>query len=159
MKAVPAFAFALSALLVSAPAHATADGDFLTDAMKGDSTEVSMGKLAEKRGASAQTRAYGHMLVVDHGAHRKKVAALARSMGVAPTMELSDDGMKARTMLMGMHGTEFDAAFKQHMIEDHTQDIAKYETEASSAQSPRVRMLAKTTLPTLHKHLDHANAL
>jgi len=158
MKTVPTIAFALAAL-VSTPAFAAADAPFLTDAIKGDNTEVAMGKLAEERGASPKTRQYGAMLVHDHGAHRTKIAALDRSLGVEPTSAVSDDGAQALTMLRGLDGAQFDAAFKQHMIEDHTQDIAKYEEAARSAQSPRVRELAQATLPTLHKHLDHAEAL
>jgi putative membrane protein len=158
MKAIPTIAFAVAAL-VSAPALAADDSPFLTDAIKGDNTEVAMGMLAEKRGASPQTRAYGAMLVHDHGAHRTKIAALDHRLGVEPTDALADDGAKAKAMLSDLHGAQFDAAFKQHMIEDHTQDIAKYQEAAHSARSPAVRELAEQTLPTLHKHLDRARAL
>ena len=159
MNIMPLIAFAFSTTLVSAPAMAADDVPFLTGAIKGDNTEVAMGKLAEKRGASAKTRKYGAMLVHDHGAHRTMIIALDHKLGIIPTMALSDDGAKAKTMLGDLHGAKFDAAFKQHMIADHTQDIVKYEAAAHSAQSPRVRTLAQQTLPTLHKHLDHANAL
>jgi putative membrane protein len=161
MKASRLIAIALisAPILVPAAALAAPDAEFLMDAMKGDNSEVAMGKMAIQHSHSAQTRAYGQMLVHDHGAHKMKVAALARKMGVHPTMALSDDAMQSKQMMMGMHGSEFDTAFKQDMINDHNKDIAKYEDEANSAQSPKVRMLAKATLPTLHKHLDAANAL
>lgn len=160
MKAMTLVAFACATTLVSTPALAVADDvPFLTGAIKGDNTEVAMGKLAEQRGASPQTRAYGAMLVHDHGAHRTKIIALDHKLGVTPTMAISDDGAQAQAMLGDLHGAKFDAAFKQHMIADHTQDIVKYEEAVHSAQSPRVRALAQETLPTLHKHLDRANAL
>ena len=157
MKALLTLAVILATL--PAAAFAATDKEFLEDAMKGDNTEVAMGKLAVSNGGSAQTRAYGKMLIHDHGAHRLKVAALERGMGMHPTMALSEDGMKSRQMMMAMHGTAFDSAFKQDMIDDHQKDIAKYEDEANSATSPKLRMLAQDTLPTLHKHLDGANAL
>jgi putative membrane protein len=72
---------------------------------------------------------------------------------------MSVDGMKAEAMLRDLRGARFDAAFKQHMIEDHQQDIAKYEQAERSAQSPMVREMAQQTLPTLHRHLDRAEAL
>lgn len=159
MKVTPLIAFAFATTLVSTPAMAADDVPFLTEAIKGDNTEVALGQLAEKRGVSPQTRKYGAMLVHDHGAHRTMIIALDRKLGIIPTMALSDDGAKAKAMLGNLHGAKFDAAFKEHMIADHTQDIVKYEAAAHSAQSPRTRALAQQTLPTLHNHLDHANAL
>lgn len=157
MKAFPLIALVLAAAPI--PALAATDAAFLADAMKGDNNEVAMGKLAEQRGATAATRQYGQMLVHDHSAHRMKVVALGRSMGVPATMALSDDGMQMRSKLMGLHGANFDAAFKQGMIDDHQKDIAKYQDEVTSAQSPRVKQLAQDTLPTLNKHLSAAQAL
>ena len=154
-----ALIFAALGAVMATPVLAADDGAFLTEAMKGDASEVSLGKLAEARGGSDNVRAYGAMLVHDHGAHHRKVAALARSMHSPTTMALSDEGAQARTMMLGLHGAQFDAAFKQHMVADHKEDIGKYEAEVQSAQSPRVRALAKATLPTLHKHLAAAEAL
>jgi hypothetical protein len=45
------------------------------------------------------------------------------------------------------------------MIDDHQKDIAKYQDEVTSAQSPKVKHLAEATLPTLNKHLAAAQAL
>jgi putative membrane protein len=154
-----AMVFALAVSAVSVPAWAAQDAPFLSEAIKGDNSEVAMGQLAQHRGVSPTLRAYGAMLVHDHGAHRRKIALLDRKLSVVPTTDLSDDGAHAKAMLQGLHGAQFDAAFKQHMIEDHTQDIAKYEEAARSAHEARVRALAQETLPTLHKHLDHAKAL
>ncbi len=159
MNKIYAIAFALTASAITAPAWAADDAPFLTDAIKGDNTEVAMGKLAQRRGASPAVRVYGAMLVREHGAHRQKIAMLDRKLGVVPTNDISDDGAHAKMMLQDLHGAQFDAAFKQHMIDDHRQDIAKYEDAARSAHAPRVRALAQDTLPTLHKHLDRAQAL
>jgi len=159
MKRSLVIAFVLANTALSVPARAAADAPFLTDAIKGDNSEVALGELAQQRGASAATRAYGAMLVHDHGAHSRKIAALDNQLGIAPTTALSDDGAHAKAMLRDIPGEQFDMAFKQHMIADHTQDIAKYEAAARSAHSPRVRELATQTLPTLRKHLEAAKAL
>jgi len=141
------------------PAPAPADVNFVTEALQGDSTEVALGKIAEQRGAAPQTRAYGHMLVEDHGAHFEKLAALARGMGLTPKDELSEDGVKTRTMLLALNGAPFDAAFKHHMVEDHLDDLGKYRRELLAAASADLRKLADETVPTLAKHLKAAQAL
>lgn len=147
-----------AAFFVPAVAHADDDA-FLRKAMEGDNSEVAIGKLAQTHSATPAVRAYGRMLIHDHEEHRLKVAALGRKMGVHATMALGPEGVEAEHMLCGMHGAPFDAAFKHHMVEDHEKDIADYQAEVSSAQSPRVRRMAQETLPTLHKHLDGAKAL
>lgn len=160
LKAVPLLS--LAAVFVAGvsihPALAD-DNAFVIEALKADNNEVALGALAQSRGASAKVRDYGRMLVDDHGAHARKLADLERNMGLSPTPALSDDGMKAKAMLEGLHGAEFDAAFKQHMIEDHTKDIAKYEDASKTATSTALRQTALDTLPTLHKHLEHARDL
>ena len=44
------------------------------------------------------------------------------------------------------------------MVDDHKKDIKEFEKEAKS-QNQQVATFAKDTLPTLHKHLDTAEAL
>jgi putative membrane protein len=161
MKALPLIALTLAAARLFTPVSAFAadDGAFLTKAMQGDSAEVAMGMMAEKRGTIAKTRAYGRMLANDHSAHRMKLVALAHSMGVKSTMALSDEAKQKRAVMLGIKGAAFDAAFKQDMIVDHQKDITEYQMEAKSAQSPKVRQMAQNTLPTLNKHLAAARSL
>ena len=141
------------------PAHAMPDRAFVMDAMKGDNSEIALGRMAMQRSASPAVKAYGQMLVDDHGAHRMKLVALGRMMHVPPTMALPADGMMAKHRMMHLHGQAFDAAFRHHMVSDHEQDIDKYNHEVQSAKSPQLRQLAQDTLPTLRKHLDGAKAL
>lgn len=120
---------------------------------------MTLGRLAQDRGATPAVRAYGRMLVADHGQHKQKLVALGRSLNVRPTSGMTPDAMKADRMLRGLRGHRFDTAFKQHMIEDHRKDIAEYRMEARSAHDRSVRAMASATLPTLRKHLDRARAL
>lgn len=150
---------AASVLLAGAAQAAPSDRQFLTEAMKGDNGEVTLGRLAQDRGASPAVRSYGRMLVADHGAHKRQLVTLGRSLRVPATSAMAPDAMRAERMLRDLRGHRFDAAFKQHMVEDHQKDIAKYQMEARSARSPSVRAMAKATLPTLRTHLRHARAL
>jgi putative membrane protein len=50
---------------------------FLTDAMKGDNSEVRVAKLAAEKGSTKAVRDFATMLATDHGAHLDKVKAAA----------------------------------------------------------------------------------
>lgn len=134
------------------------DGAFLTDAMKGDNSEVALGKIAQAKGASQGVKDLGTMLVTDHGAHKSEVAALAQQAGVTVTDDIKDEAKTLETKLNGLTGAAFDKAFVDATVDDHKKDIAKYEQQAKSGD-PQTAALANKTLPTLRKHLDAAQAL
>jgi putative membrane protein len=134
-----------------------ADQAFLTDAMKGDNSEVALGNLAEQKGASPGVKDLGKMLVTDHGAHKQTLATLAQQNGVAVTNELKDEAKAEQTKLNGLSGAAFDKEFVRATVEDHKKDIAAYEKEAKGTGP--VAEMAQTTLATLRKHLEAAEAL
>ena len=141
---------------MTADAHTT---QFLTDAMKGDNSEVRVGKLAAEKGATQGVKDFGTMLVNDHGAHMDKVATLAKSMNVPVTQETKAEADEVYKRLQGLSGAEFDKAFVDAMVKDHKKDIASYQEEAKSSDPAPVTGLAEQTIPTLQKHLDTAEKL
>ena len=134
------------------------DTAFVTEAMKGDNSEVALGNLAEQKGSSAGVKDLGRMLATDHGAHKQVVAALAQKANVPVTNDLKDEAKAVQTKLQGLSGAAFDKEFVRATVEDHQKDIAKYEQEAKSGDAQSAAM-AKQTLPTLKKHLQTAQAL
>jgi putative membrane protein len=144
--------------LGNVPSTAAVDAAFLTEAMKGDNSEVALGKIAQSKGSSQGVKDLGTMLVTDHGAHKTQVAALAQQAGVPVTDEISDEAKTLETKLNGLSGAAFDKAFVDAAVEDHQKDIAKYEQQAKSSDA-QTAQLAQQTLPTLRKHLDTAKSL
>lgn len=134
-----------------------ADQAFLTDAMKGDNSEVALGNLAEQKGTAQGVKDLGKMLATDHGAHAQQLATLAGQVGVATTTDLKAEAKTEETKLNGLSGAAFDKEFVGATIEDHKKDIAAYEKEAKGTGP--VATMAQQTLPTLKKHLAAAEAL
>lgn len=139
-------------------AAGTVDSAFLTDAMKGDNSEVALGKIAQSKGSSQGVKDLGTMLVTDHGAHKTEVAGIAQQNGVAVTDDIMDEAKTLETKLNGLSGAAFDKAFVDAAVEDHQKDIAKYEAQAKSGDATTAA-LANKTLPTLRKHLETAQKL
>lgn len=139
-------------------AAGTIDGVFLLNAMKGDNSEVALGKIAQSKGASQGVKDLGAMLVADHGAHKTEVAALAQQNGVAVTDDIMDEAKALETKLNGLSGAAFDKAFVDAAVEDHQKDIAKYEAQTKSGDA-QTAALANKTLLTLRKHLEAAQKL
>lgn len=132
---------------------------FLTDAMKGDNSEVRVGKLAAEKGGSQGVKDYGRMLASDHDGHKAKLASLAGSLGVPATEETKPEADTLYKKLQGLNGAAFDKAFVAGMITDHKKDIASYTKEADRGDPPALGDLARQTVPTLEKHLATAESL
>ena len=144
--------------LGNVPSTAAVDAPFLTEAMKGDNSEVALGKIAQSKGSSQGVKDLGTMLVTDHGAHKQKLIDLANSAGIAVPTEPADEGHANLLKLQKLNGTEFDKTFEQMLVDSHHKGIAKNEKQAASGD-PQTAALAKATLPVLKKHLANAEAL
>ncbi|HEY1505115.1 MAG TPA: DUF4142 domain-containing protein [Stellaceae bacterium] len=165
------FAFAaVAALLIAAPAvgyaqtsptHSAPSAsakNFLTDAAQGDAAEIKMGTLAEKNGGSAEAKDFGKMLVTDHTKAGQQVKATAEQVGVTIAEQPNSEQQKNYDKLAKLKGAAFDKEFAQMMVEDHQNDIAKFQKEAD-AKDGSASDLAQQQLPTLKKHLQMAQSL
>jgi putative membrane protein len=150
-------AFALVAG-VSVAALAKTEKEFISDAIKGDNSEIAMGQLALDKSASEPVKAFGRTLIDDHAKAKTQASTVASQIGVSPPGDMSSDAQRAMTKLQKLTGHEFDQEFARVMVEDHQKDIAEYKNEAASGRGP-VQQLAAQTLPTLEKHLQMAKSL
>lgn len=151
-----------SAALLASTAFAAkpvSDREFIGKALQGDDSEKALGSLAEKRGASAGTRTFGHMLAADHGRARIQVLALAKKVRAPVPDKPTEEAAAEYGKLEGMSGASFDKEFARYMVEDHKNDIADFTAQASATRDPRIKALAKSTIPVLKKHLATAQSL
>ena len=143
---------------MNAAGATTADAAFVTEAMKGNNSEVAAGQMAIAQGGSQAVKDYGQMLVTDHGAANDKLKAIAASAGIPATDELTEEAKANAAKMKDMTGPVFNAEFKRMAIADHQKDIAKYEAQAKSSDAATAAY-ANETLPTLRKHLEAAQKL
>jgi len=131
--------------------------EFLTNAMKGDNSEIKLGQLAADKGQSAGTKTFGQTLVTDHTKAKQQVADLDRSMGISPTDEMMPKAQAEYTKLQAMSGAAFDKEFASYMVDDHKSDISDF--EAQTKATDQTAKLAQKQLPKLRKHLKMAQSL
>jgi putative membrane protein len=158
----------VSALLASAAGIATAadsglspaDRDFINKAAQGNLMEVAAGKLAMQRALDPTIKEFGQQLVTDHSANNDTLKTLAGSKQMNLPDTVSPDGHTMLGKLEGLNGTEFDKAFSQMMVKDHTADISDFQKEVKKKDADAdVKAYAEQTLPTLRHHLTMANRL
>jgi putative membrane protein len=133
---------------------ASDDNDFMKEAAVGGMAEVEMGKLAVTKAASPDVKKFGQMMVDDHTKANNDLKALATKKGVTVPTDLDSSHKANMDDLREQVGADFDKAYVEEMVDDHEEDVAKFEDEAKNASDPDIRAFAQKTLPVLQKHLD-----
>jgi putative membrane protein len=144
--------------VTSASAADKRDQTFIKDAIEGNLAEVQMGKLAQDKGQSDGVKSFGQMLVTDHTDANQKATAVANQIGVTPPTEPNAKQKALYEKMSKLSGPAFDREFAKAMVQDHKEDIQKFQQEAKKQNDP-VGNFANQTLPTLQKHLQQAEAL
>lgn len=155
-RILAAGAFALTCAIATS-AMAKSDKEFITDAIKGDNSEIALGQLAVQKGGSDAVKTFGKTLVDDHGKAKDDAMAVAKKLSVEAPDGITDEAQAESTKLQAMSGADFDREFKTYMISDHQKDIADFQDEAKS--KGKAAKLAEKALPTLQKHLEIAQSL
>jgi putative membrane protein len=142
-------------LVASAPAQTLSDQDreFVRKAASGDLAEIELGRLAMQRATTPSVRAFASQIVNDHSRSHAEFMALMQGRGVAvvPGLDASQQAMRDR--LASLPGPDFDRAYLQEMLRDHTQDVAEFERASQILTDPDLQAWAARTLPTLQQHL------
>lgn len=148
----------VAACLTSTAALAAPARVFLNDAIKGDNSEISLGRLIAARGYSAQVRSFGNTLYRDHSTARGQAVAVAREIGMRPPTAMMAEARMEHRKLERLRGRAFDMEVRRYMINDHRKDIATFQAQARTGDR-RTAALARTQLPTLRKHLRIAESI
>ena len=147
-----------AALFASSTAIAAPASKFLHDAIKGDNSEMRLGRLIAQRGNSVAVRRFGNTLVADHGTARAQAVIVAHRMGLAVPSTAMPEAVAEYNKLLRLRGHAFDREVRRYMIRDHEKDIAEFRDQARHGER-RTATLAQAQLPTLRKHLRLAESL
>jgi len=135
------------------------DAEFMVEAASGGMMEVELGNMAQQKSSNARVKGFGEMMVRDHSGANEELKNLASLKNVTLPATMGDKHQKNVNNLRDKPAKDFDKAYINMMIDDHKEDINKFERAASNAKSPDVKSYAAKTLPVLRVHLDSAKAI
>jgi putative membrane protein len=134
----------------------SADHSFVMKAAEGGMAEVELGKLAASKGSSEQVKQFGQKMVDDHSKVNDELKTLAQNKNITLPTDLNSKDKSTKKKLEKLSGAEFDRAYMQAMVKDHSTDVSEFRKEANSGKDPDVKAFAAKTLPTLENHLKLA---
>jgi putative membrane protein len=151
--------FLLGALLLSGSAAVAAPAPaFLKDAIRGNFSEVALGRIIQNRGSTGQVRQFGSMLVSDHSKGLAQAQQIAARLRLRIPATLTPEARHEQVVLRHLSGRAFDREVRRYMINDHRMDIAAFKAQARSGDRATAGYAA-ATVPVMQKHLAMAQAI
>ena len=137
----------------TALAQATnADRDFVNKAYSINQAEISLGRMAQTRGATQTVRSFGARMVRDHTKAQLdlRTAAGQAQMTVPSTLEVPQSQLEQQ--LGALSGAQFDDQYMKHMVAGHGAAIDAFTREIANGGSAPLRSYAERMLPILESH-------
>jgi len=146
---------------------AAADARALVELHELHDRAIGVGRLAQSRARSLQTRQSAQQIALDHTRRDQLVVSFARLRRVqliaATPIEAGSPrvqhGQATIDRLQELTGAEFDREFVQAMLDDNAGAILLVARQRAGVHDPDLRMLLDATLPMLKEHLALAREL
>ncbi len=136
-----------------------ADKHFVMEAAQGGMAEVELGQLAQQKASNPEVKQFGERMVNDHTKANDQLKQVASSIRITLPTGLSAKDEALKEKLSNLSGEQFDKTYMEHMVTDHTQDVAAFRHESADGQDAAVKNFASETLPTLESHLKEARKI
>jgi putative membrane protein len=136
-----------------------ADSKRVVEVASGGMMEVVLGELAQQKAQDPRVKNFGQMMVTDHTKANEELKAMASRKNVTLPQTPGEDHRKHIDDLRNKTGRDFDKAYMSMMVDDHQEDINKFEKLANDATDADLKAFASKTLPVLRAHLDSAKAI
>ena len=133
-----------------------ADQRFIKDAAAGGMMEVELGKVAADKGTNDKVKQFGKRMQEDHGKANDELKKIAAEKGVEIPTALEGKHKKTVDRLSKLSGEEFDRQYMRAMVDDHKEDLEKFQREADKGADPAVKQFASKHVPVLKQHLELA---
>src|SRR3954453_14030235 len=134
------------------------DKDFAMKAAQGGMAEVALGNLAQQQGSSSKVKDFGKKLANDHSKANDELTQIASREGITLPTSMDSKHQETVDRFAKVSGAKFDREFLKDAVNDHKEDIAEFQKEASQGTDPGLKDFASSHVSVLQDHLDTAMA-
>ena len=132
------------------------DGPFMMNAARDGLFHVEAGKLAAQRASSEGVKKFGQHAIEHHSQINDELMKLASTKGVTLPKKMGKTEQEKLNNLAKLSGPNFDKAYLEMEIKDHSKDLSAFQKEAKDGKDPDVKAWAAKTVPTIEEHLKMA---
>ena len=143
------------------PANDAKATDFAPAAAVNDLFEIASGKIALRRAAKTDVKAFARMMIEAHGRSTTALKAAIGQSGSTITLPLALPGDKQAVLdrLEDAPAADFDRNFMDAQIDGHQSILGLMAHYANAGDTPAIKAFAEKTGPEVQKHLARAKAI
>ncbi|UVF18042.1 DUF4142 domain-containing protein [Microvirga terrae] len=141
-----------------APIAVTSAAEFIPTAASSSLFEIESSRLALQRSRSPEVRRFAQQMIRDHNAATRRMTTVVRRAGLPmppPALNAKHQAMLATVQA----APDLDAAYVSAQVMAHQEAVALFTSYSQNGDVPQLAQFAGTTLPTLERHLEHAQSL
>jgi putative membrane protein len=135
------------------------DGKFMTNAARDGIFHVEAGKLAAQRGSTEDVKKFGQHAVDHHTQLNDELMQLATKKGVTLPKKMGKKDQEALDKVAKLSGPDFDKAYLEIEIKDHSKDLSAFQKETKEGKDPDVKAWAAKAVSAIEEHLKMAHDL
>lgn len=135
------------------------DQAFITQVAFRNSAEISAGQLAATKGTDAAVRAYGQLMVTEHGQAQTELKTLGTSVGLNVLDSVDALHQSIMQHLDTLTGYSFDTAYINNQVNVHESTLNIFQNEISTGGHQEVKAYASKYLPAIQMHYNKADSL
>jgi len=132
---------------------------FVTNAAIGDMYEVQAGEIAQKKGQSADVKAFGKMMVTDHTAMSNEMKPLVAAAGKTLPTGLDERRKGLIDNLNAASAGEFDQTYLSQQEAAHSEALTLMQGYADNGDDAGLKAAAAKAAPKVQAHLDRVKQL
>jgi putative membrane protein len=135
------------------------DQMFMTNVAIGNKAEIMAGQLAATKSTNTSVKAFGQMMVTEHGQAQTDLQTVANGIGMTLPDSVDAEHRALMTRLNSLSGRAFDTAYINSQVRDHQKTLSIFQMENSSGNNQSVRNYSNTYTPHIQMHLRVADSL
>ncbi|HEX8323797.1 MAG TPA: DUF4142 domain-containing protein [Tepidisphaeraceae bacterium] len=136
-----------------------AEQKFMMSAAENSNAEVVAGKMAVKKATNPQVKAFAQRMVDEHMHMNHDMLKLADDKDITIPKTPDEQHNEEAAMMAQMSGAEFDTAYMNAQVADHSKTVAMFEQNARTAVDPDLQAFIAKHGPMMRDHLQAAQAL
>jgi putative membrane protein len=140
-------------------ADVRADAEFIRDAGAGNSMEIRLAELADKKAKDGAVKRFAQREREDHTQLLEQWSSLAARNGMSVNRGMGELHREKVNKLEKVKDKNFDRAYMTLMVQHHHDMVTYWQKEGRASQSPQVRQLVNRGLPILEQHFSEAKRI
>lgn len=132
------------------------ESDFVKEAASSSLLEIQLGKLAQQKATSQEVKDFAQQMVKSHTTSTQKLKSVTETEVSSTLEQKHQQKIKA---LSEETGDDFDESYIDMMVQDHKDNIEKFEDAQENVSDPALKQWISSSLAEMKQHQQKVKSI